>query len=157
MRASIVAGLAIFLAIQGCTKKENSKSESRSSAAETNGEPSHILVQHILIGFEGSLPGKKITRTSEQAKKLAVEIYEKSKKEGADFDALVKEYTDDRAPGVYGMSNFGVSPEGEEYPRDQMVPAFGNVGFKLQKGEVGLADYDKAVSPYGYHIIKRVN
>jgi parvulin-like peptidyl-prolyl isomerase len=37
-----------------------------------------------------------------------------------------------------------------------MVPAFGNVGFKLEVGEIGIADYDPLTSKYGYHIIKRV-
>jgi parvulin-like peptidyl-prolyl isomerase len=56
------------------------------------------------------------------------------------------------------MSNSGVAPlSADEYSRDKMVPAFGNVGFTLQVGEIGIADYDPATSPYGWHIIKRVN
>ena len=38
----------------------------------------------------------------------------------------------------------------------QTVPAFGNVGFKLAVGEIGIADYDPKTSPFGYHVIKRV-
>ena len=65
--------------------------------------------------------------------------------------------TDDAFPGRYGMANRGVTPAGgNEYARDGMVPAFGNVGFKLAVGEIGIADYDPATSPYGWHIIKRV-
>ncbi|MCH2102017.1 MAG: peptidylprolyl isomerase [Planctomycetes bacterium] len=41
-------------------------------------------------------------------------------------------------------------------PRDQMAGAFGDVGFKLQVGEVGLAKPDAQNSPFGYHIIKRI-
>jgi parvulin-like peptidyl-prolyl isomerase len=37
-----------------------------------------------------------------------------------------------------------------------MVPAFGNVGFKLAVGEIAVADYDPKTSPFGYHLIKRV-
>ena len=37
-----------------------------------------------------------------------------------------------------------------------MVPAFGNVGFKLAVDEIGVADYDPTTSPYGWHVIKRV-
>ena len=67
-------------------------------------------------------------------------------------------HTDDSAPGIYGLANRGVTPAGppSEYGRDQMVPAFGNVGFKLKLGEIGVADYDARTSPYGYHVIKRV-
>ena len=36
-----------------------------------------------------------------------------------------------------------------------MVPAFGDVGFGLKVGEIGVAEYHPRKSPYGYHIIKR--
>ena len=117
----------------------------------------HIKVQHILIGFRGTVPGKDITRSMEDAKKLAYDILARAQK-GEDFDALVKQYTDDQAPGIYGMSNKGVAADqsAREYPREGMVPAFGNVGFTLNVGEIGIADYDKTTSPFGWHIIKRV-
>jgi peptidyl-prolyl cis-trans isomerase B (cyclophilin B) len=41
-------------------------------------------------------------------------------------------------------------------PRGNLVPAFGDVGFKLEVGQVGLAPYDKNDSKYGWHIIRRV-
>src|SRR5205814_79055 len=54
-------------------------------------QPAHVIVQHVLIGFEGSVPGKNITRTKEAARALAAEVYARAKK-GEDFDALVKQY-----------------------------------------------------------------
>lgn len=48
---------------------------------------------------------------------------------------------------VQGARSFG---------RDEMVPAFGDVGFALKVGEFGLAPYDQATSPFGWHVIKRV-
>src|SRR5215471_13301987 len=101
-------------------------------------EPDHITIQHVLIGFNGSVPGKNITRTQDEAKKLAEEILARAKK-GEDFDGLVKKYTDDSPPGIYSMSNTGVAPSAGEYPRDRMVPAFGDAGFPLQIGEIGMA------------------
>src|SRR5262245_62741378 len=118
-------------------------------------EPDHITIQHVLIGFKGSVPGKNITRTQDEAKKLAEEILARAKK-GENFDELVKKYTDDAAPGIYSMSNKGVAPAAGEYPRSRMVPAFGNAGFPLQVGEIGMASYDDAKSPYGWHIVKRL-
>jgi hypothetical protein len=118
-------------------------------------EPEHIQVQHCLISFAGKLPGKNITRTQDEAKKLAYDILARAKK-GEDFDALVKQHTDDQHPGIYGMSNKGVAPVAGEYPRTQMVPAFGDVGFKLKVGEVGISDYSESTSPFGWHVIKRV-
>ena len=119
-------------------------------------EPQHIQVQHILIGFKGTLPGKNITRSKAEAEKLAEKLMAEAKKSPNNFGKLVEKNTDDAAPGIYGMSNVGVPPSQGEYPRQGMVPAFGNVGFKLKVGEVGLAKFDVSTSPYGYHIIKRL-
>ena len=41
-------------------------------------------------------------------------------------------------------------------PREKMVPAFGDIGFGLEPGEVGMATYDKTASPFGYHVIRRL-
>jgi len=117
-------------------------------------EPERIEVQHILIAFKGTLPGKPIERSQEDAKKLAYDLLARAKK-GESYDELVRKYTDDSAPGVYGMANLNVTPAQGEYPRDRMVRAFGDVGFKLKVGEFGIADYDAKSSPFGYHIIKR--
>ena len=126
------------------------------------GQPAdHIQVQHILIGFkdavgfQGQAPPKAQARTQEQARALAYDILNRVKA-GEDFNALVTQYTDDSPPGIYAMSNSGVPPAQGEFSRDGMVPAFGNVGFSLNVGEIGIADYDPATSPYGYHIIKRL-
>lgn len=115
----------------------------------------HIKVQHILIAFSGKVPGKNITRSQDEARALAQEILERAKK-GEDFDELVRTYTDDRPPGIYALSNSGVAPATGEFSRDRMVPAFGNVGFSLAPGEIGMAEYDPSTSPYGWHIIKRL-
>ncbi len=120
-----------------------------------NNEPEHIQVQHILIAFSGSLPGQAVNRTQEEARNLAYDLL-KQAQEGADFDALVKQYTDDSPPGIYGMSNLGVTPGRGEYPRNQMVAAFGDTGFPLEVGKIGIADFDTRTSPYGWHIVKRL-
>lgn len=117
--------------------------------------PEHVQVQHILVGFSGSVPGKAIQRTQEEARKLAYELLERARK-GEDFGALVARHTDDSPPGIYGMSGRGVAPGPGEYPRDGMVPAFGNVGFAISPGNIGIADYDPKASPFGWHIIKRL-
>jgi hypothetical protein len=117
--------------------------------------PAHIEVQHILIGFAGSIPGKGITRTQAEARQLAYEVLAKAR-QGENYDQLVREYTDDQAPGVYQMANTGVPVAEGEFKREGMVPAFGNVGFELSPGNIGIADYDPSTSPYGWHIIKRL-
>lgn len=131
----------IFLLILGACKRE----------------PKRVTVQHILISFEGSIPKETVTRTQEEAEKLAFEIFERAEK-GEDFDSLVKEYTDDQYPGVYRMSNFDMEPDMDqgEFPRSKMVKAFGDVSFKLLVNEIGLAKYDQEDCKYGWHIIKRI-
>jgi parvulin-like peptidyl-prolyl cis-trans isomerase-like protein len=117
--------------------------------------PEHITVQHILIGFRGSVGDKVIQRSKDEAKKLAYEILERARK-GEDFDGLVRQYTDDSPPGIYSMSNNGVAAAPREFPRGNMVPAFGNIGFAMSPGNIGIADYDPQASPFGWHIIKRL-
>ena len=121
-------------------------------------EPERVTVQHILIAFKGSLPDDtKVTRSREDAEKLALQVFERAKA-GEDFAAMVKMYTNDSYPGIYKMTNKGVTPEKskQEYSRTGMVRAFGDIGFSLEVGGVGLAVYDPATSKYGWHIIKRL-
>jgi parvulin-like peptidyl-prolyl isomerase len=134
--------LAVIMTAVGCQSKE---------------EPEYVTVQHILIAFEGSIPGKNVTRSKESARQLAQKVFEMAKS-GKDFGELVKEFTDDAYPGVYEMANFGVAADMSQkiYPRDKMVAAFGDVGFPLGVGEIGLAEYDPQKSKYGWHVIKRV-
>jgi parvulin-like peptidyl-prolyl isomerase len=114
-------------------------------------------VQHILISFKGAIPDDKVTRTRDEAEHLATDLFARAK-ESEDFDALVKEYTDDQHPGIYRMSNIGITPDtaNKEYSREKMVKAFGDVSFSLKVGEVGMAHYDPTTSKYGWHIIKRL-
>ena len=44
----------------------------------------------------------------------------------------------------------------DEFQREQMVPAFGNVGFAISVGNIDIANFDPQTSPYGWHIIKRL-
>ncbi len=159
-KTGLVACLAVAALTLGCGSDQKSDEGAKSeegTAAQANKEPDVIAVQHILIAFEGTLPGKPVTRSREEAQQLAQEILEKCRS-GGDFDALVKQYTDDSYPGIYRMANFGVTPDlaQQVYSRGGMVPAFGNVGFTLKVGEVGMAPFNEQESPYGWHIIKRV-
>lgn len=119
-------------------------------------EPEVVVVQHILIGFKGSVRGKAIERTKKEAKILADELLARARAGEEDFDALVKQYTDDKHPGTYKMTNRGAPRMSGAVPRDDMVPRFGDVAFSLAVGEVGLAEYSATSSPYGWHVIKRL-
>ncbi len=114
-----------------------------------------VEVQHILISFEGR--GTPAKRTKEQAEKLAAQVLAKSQG-GTEFSALVKENTDDQWPGIYGMvtDRAKMNQANNILWRKGMVAAFGNVGWRLKVGEVGVAAFDLDNSPYGWHIIKRL-
>lgn len=115
-------------------------------------EAQEIQVQHLLISFNSAgIPG--ISRTQEEAEALAGELLQ-AIQGGADFDPLVKQHTDDSHPGVYGMTTG--KPAGGVYARSGMVAAFGDIGWRLELGEVGVAGFDPRTSPYGWHLIRRL-
>jgi len=127
-------------------------------AGPKSDEPERVTVQHILIAFKGSIPNDpKVTRSKEDAERLALQVFERAKA-GEDFAAMVKMYTNDAYPGIYKMTNKDVTPDRskQEFSRTGMVKSFGDVGFGLAVGAVGLAVYDPAASKYGWHIIKRL-
>jgi hypothetical protein len=120
------------------------------------GEPDVVVVQHALIAFKGSLPSGEVERTKKEARALAEKLFEEAQAEDFDFDAMVKEYTGDSYPGIYKLTNNGAPIIGGAYQRKQMASRFGDVAFSLEVGEVGLAKYHAMGSPYGWHIIKRL-
>ncbi len=111
----------------------------------------NVKVQHILISFGGA--GTRATRPKKEAEALAADVYAQIVA-GADFDALVTKHTDDSPPGIYAMTTGAAS--GGVHARTGMVPAFGNVGWRLDVGEIGIAPHHPTKSPYGWHIVKRL-
>ena len=118
-------------------------------------EPATVTVQHILIGFGKSVRGKEVGRTKKEARALAESLLERARA-GESFDDLVKEYTDDAYPGIYTMTNFDAPLMARTYPRKGMAPAFGRISFGLEVGELGITKYHPASSPFGWHVIKRL-
>ena len=116
-------------------------------------ESPRILVAHVLISFAGTRT--KATRSQAAAEKLAYEVLARARK-GEDFNKLIRDLSDDEGEGVYGLANHRVSPVDNEYERRKMVPAFGDVGFKLEVGAIGMSAYDSQKSPFGWHIMKRL-
>lgn len=151
----------------------------RNLAAEIMQRPEldveRVTVQHCLIGVRstGGLANRK-SLSHFDAEQRAAELL-KEALAGADFRKLVLENTYDHitladAPGVYVMvrpnppdlSRDKRTPleQPENKPavmyRDEMVSAFWRVAWRLQVGEVGVTEKSDRDSPYGYHIIKRI-
>ncbi len=160
-----IAALALALPFFLLACNGDSKPQSSSEPAKTAGPPGAemdaaakelmarpedtapaIEIQHCLISFKGAPRMQGVTRTKDEAKALAEKVW-KDAVGGADFLSLVKEYTNDSPPGIYPL---------DQNSRRGMVKSFGNVGWRLKVGEVGVAVWDANNSPYGWHIIKRL-
>lgn len=158
-RYSTFAAFTLLISLAGCQSMQTDVY--KEGLVAESGEPAYITVQHCLIGFQGSVPDA--IRSMEEAEILANQLLEQARA-GEDFDKIVTQYTDDSPPGIYRMANNGYEgdmssriPSKNVYNRDGMVPAFGDTGFPLQVGEYGLAPFDPTNSPYGWHIVKRIN
>jgi hypothetical protein len=115
--------------------------------ARTEHDASSVEVQHLLVSFKGAprMPAS-VTRSPEEAEALAADLWTRLQA-GEDFLSLIEKHTDDSPPGIYPMTTSS---------RRQMVPGFGNVGWRLEVGEYGVAPKDPDASPFGWHIIKRL-
>jgi parvulin-like peptidyl-prolyl isomerase len=134
---------------------ERLRADSAALAARAEHKADRIEVQHVLISFQGAprMDPQRVKRSREEAEVLAADVYAQALA-GAEFGALVEEHTDDSPPGIYSMTQ---NPKvAAQYQRQGMVPAFGNVGWRLEVGEVGVAPLDPKASPFGWHIIKRL-
>lgn len=101
-----------------------------------------VRVSHILICYNGALRCEQ-SRTKEEALMQAQELLVKLT-EGASFEELAKEYSDDSSVGYNnGDLNW--------FSKGQMVPEFEDAAFSLNVGQLTDVPVETA---YGYHIIK---
>ncbi len=104
--------------------------------------PGEIHVAHIMI----AVPRRASQQVREAAKDTIFMIWEKLK-EGADFAAMAKKYSQDYSTAKTG----GVLPW---FGPGRMIPSFANAAFALEKnGEISAP----VQTPYGWHIIKRLD
>ena len=126
----------------------------RKNVAETKARPEHdaksVEVAHILIAFRGAMRSSQ-SRSKDEAEELTADLLARALN-GEDFTALSKQHSNDPGGGPYTMSIDG----SVGFPRGSMAGAFGNVGWRLEVGQIGVADYDSQQSPFGWHIIKRL-
>jgi hypothetical protein len=104
-------------------------------------------VKHILIGWKDLGGDQKDPRAAKRSKKDAedqVRALLTQIKAGADFDALMKQWSEDPGSASSGHS-YPVTPDA------QLVIEFKNLGLKLKVGEVGVVESD-----FGFHIMKRI-
>lgn len=112
--------------------------------ARVAAQPKQIGAKHILVMHaQSKSKPDAVTRSREDARRRAEEALTKLRI-GAEFEALVKEYTDEPGGAERG-GDLGV------FDRSTMVKSFADAAFLLQVGEVsGVVE-----TVYGFHIIKR--
>ena len=105
-------------------------------------------IKHILIGWNDSGDEHRDQRAAARTKTQAEDLVRQLVKQlqgGGDFDALMKQYSED--PGSAGSARaYTVAPDA------QLVIEFKQLGLRLRVNEVGVVQ-----SEYGFHIMKRVN
>lgn len=125
--------------------KQRVKSDRQKRPQPTAADQETIEASHLLVQYKGSMRARpNITRTKEEAKKRAEEALAKAKQKGADFGAIVAEYSDE--PGAAQRKGKLGS-----FTRRRMVKPFSDAAFKLKPGQLS----DVVETPFGYHVILR--
>lgn len=111
--------------------------------ATENIKNTYIKAKHILINTMDVATGAPYTDAQLKEADAKVKDIQAKLKDGADFDALMNEFSED--PGL------ATEPDGYVFGKGQMVPEFEEAAYALEVGEVS----EPVKSAYGYHIIKR--
>lgn len=103
-----------------------------------------VHTRHILIRYSGARNAPDdISRTQEEAQARASEVREMALAEGADFEALAREHSDDSSAergGDLGAVGRGL-----------LMPTYESAAFQLAEGGIS----DVVETDFGYHVIQR--
>lgn len=109
-------------------------------------EQEKVHVRHILLMTIDPQARQPLSTNTVAAKRKQMDDLIKRIKDGEDFAALAKQYSED--PG--SKENGGELPK---FGRGDMVPEFEAAAFALKPGQVS----DVITTMYGYHIIKSID
>ena len=105
--------------------------------------PDSVKASHILISFAGSAAADaSITKTSEEAEKVADSLLSVVKADPSKFEDLAKELSVDKVSGAKG-GDLGY------FVYRTMIPEFRDYSFENAVGDIGIVK-----SQFGYHIIR---
>ena len=126
--------------VYGPYKIENTYNLSR--VIDTKKMPDSSASKHILIRYAGTLRASEdITRTKEDAQKLADSLLTVVKRDKSKFADLAEEFSDDSSKNNGG--DLGTSTPG------RMVAPFNDFIFENPEGTLGLVETD-----FGFHVIE---
>jgi peptidyl-prolyl cis-trans isomerase C len=107
-------------------------------------QPEMIRARHVLLSNRDAATGEPLAPDKLRAQRTLAEGIRDRARKGDDFNALVKEFSEDKA---------SKERDGEyTFPRGQMVPEFEAAAFSLGVGQVS----DVVETRYGFHVIKVV-
>ncbi|AQS93936.1 peptidylprolyl isomerase [Polaribacter sp. BM10] len=113
-----------------------------SKITEVTKMPDSVKASHILIPFVGSQAAPQdVTRTKEEAKKLADSLLTVVKRRKSKFADLAKEFSSDKVSGEKGGDL-------DWFNYNRMTPAFRDFSFTNKKGSLGVVE-----TPFGYHVV----
>jgi parvulin-like peptidyl-prolyl isomerase len=105
-----------------------------------------VRVQHVLVAFVGAKRGSESKRTFAEARKLTDDVLARARA-GEDFTALMKQFSYEEGSGIETLT-----PKN----RGDYATNFAAIAFRLAVGEIGVAMYHPSKSPFGWHVIKRL-
>jgi len=114
-----------------------------SKVTEVAKMPDSVRASHILIPFVGAQRvAPDVTRTEDEAKKLADSLFTVVKRRKSKFGDLAEKFSSDKGSGAK-------KGDLDWFNYNRMTPAFRDYTFNGKKG-----DMDVVKSPFGFHIIK---
>jgi len=114
-----------------------------SKITEVSKLPDSVKASHILIPFVGAQRATPdITRTEEEAKKLADSVLNIVKRSKRKFNDLAKQFSSDK-------SNSEKGGELDWFNYSRMTPAFRDFSFTNKKGTTDIVK-----TPFGFHIVR---
>jgi parvulin-like peptidyl-prolyl isomerase len=106
--------------------------------------PDRVAASHILIAYrDAALADSSVTRSREEAERLATVLCRRARRPGADFPTLAREHSD--GPTALGGGYLDV------FQRGEMIQAFEEAAFGMEVGQIsGVVE-----TPFGFHVIRR--
>jgi len=119
--------------------------------------PNRVRVMQIHVPWKDSKGSHGATRTREEARTLAEDCYRRALA-GEEFEQLADRFHDQDSgmPPSLTVVARGTKAEPGERTSRSLPTAFARLIFRLDVGEVGICQDHVEESPFGWHVVKRI-